>query len=678
MQKQLQDVLSRPSTREESVLIQPNISENEIDSNLFDYITQVCDNGSINGVLLRNLIFLASAKNIHRPLEILVEVVDNHVWKLGDMWHNIINDKDMPFTERARLLGLQLDSFFTHIDEISSIFYIYNKQQLTILLHKRCYQLLPIMENVLTLFQMDKSLKSNDLPGLLTIVVILHRFISLRILPTNNEFFSGFILSETDDEKKIVQQVASIANLEHLYETWINRLLIEMSGDALISSFELIPYMNPDIIGDVHCRIMTDRFIKHVDHSISLESAIIKRMQGISIDSDVVWKCSKLIADVEFSQKLLTKYTKTDNKAPSIQPLIINSHLWNISKNKFNTKIVLPEIIQNELSVYEKIASEENQLIQPLNDYGWALIEFDGTNEKTYNIKVTISQLTILCCFSEIPILSCQAISDKTKLPIDRCTSILMAMMRCKMLRRKAYVANNNNGHVLDSFMVNPTFEHKDLDFSITDLDVIMKDNTGNYTQSQIRKAIRYELRISPNKELPVNDLHLRVHMRMNGIESQHYQTAFERLINEEMITDKLVDDDESIAPVIADDIAKNIPGAYCPMVLRNYIFKNDQFRIIDTNKANAIIRTFLFGKLSESNIYRKGMLGKIKMPSEIAEILKINNNEGISKGKIIEAISKIIKNGGSGGKMNSNKKAPVKANIINNNKHNIIRLLTQ
>lgn len=529
----------------------------------------------VNSVMLRNLTLLVAREiGDNRPLELLLEVTDTAVTDLERMWRNTLND-ELPLCELLKTLGLQLDLFTKRFESMADILPIYHKDELRKILQQRCYRLLIMVEQVLLKCTDQPVLSVSDL---LTVVVILHRFISLRVLKIDSSLsqHSSVQYEDSADEARIVKSISSILNIESKYAEWIHRSLSVADASTVMSGFEIIPYLDTDVFLGYHMKLMINRFINHLNHSTSLEGSIIRRISD-GADAGTMWRVSQLVADLDNSHRIAQSFFSENGL---LHPLIVQQRQWQLGDNKRGKHPVLPANISNELVRYEShVKSSEGYNLVALPDNGWAIIEFSVNEEKHYNIKVSMSQLAVICCFNDKAICTAKEIGNITALGSGRAGLIAMNMMKCKMLRRKPYVAGSKEIHELDSFVINPTFSHADMDFSIVSID----DNSNNitavkWTASELRKAIRRELRDAlPKNEMHPSDLQLAVHLSLGGVDLPSFNAAIDKMVDAGLV--ESVREHFPKAPKVAQ--VARLPGVNCPAEIREWLWGN-----VDPNRA--------------------------------------------------------------------------------------------
>jgi hypothetical protein len=547
-----------------------NADQIDIESSLKDCLQDTYNELPVNSVLIRNLTMLVTSKfGEHRPLELLLEIADSAIIDLLRLWKISMED-DMPVEELLKTLGLQLDLFLTRFNSMAGLLPIYKKEDIRKLLQQRCCCLLPRIEQVLVQCFSDPT---KSISNLLTVIVILHRFISLRTAKIDSSLAKHSINNDSADEQLIVKRVSELPNLEQRYAEWLHRLLSEGDGATVMSSFEIVPYLNADTFIEHHLNFMIHRFINQVDHSTSLEGSIIRRITDNGADADALWRVSQLVSDLDNSRRISRGFSEIGTERLAVQPLIAQHNLWKLGKRGKHP--VLPESVRSEMARYEQhVKATENYNLIPISDSGWAVIEFSVDEDHTYNVKVTMAQLAVICCFNDKLMYTAKELGKITALGAGRAGKLAMDMMRCKLLRRKPYMVGSKEVHELDSFVINPTFVHADMDFSIVALDEgdANAPVAAKWTASELRKAIRRELRAAPENKMEPADLHLCVHLTLGEVDKPSFNAAIDKMVDAELI--------ESIG-VIQPKAPKavpivHIPGLYCPSEIRYWLWGDD------------------------------------------------------------------------------------------------------
>lgn len=562
MQHQILTALS-----ESQSTLKYNDTEVDIEKSLRHCLQDSYNEKPVNSVLIRNLTLLVANKfGENRPLELLFMIVDNAITDLLRLW-KLTMDDIMPDEELLKTLGLQLEMFLTRFNSMSNLLPIYKKEDVRKLLQQRCCGLLLRIDQVITRCFNDPA---KPISNLLTIIVILHRFISLRTAKIDSSLSEHSTNVDSLDEQLIVKRISELPDLEQRYAEWLHRLLSEGDGATVMSSFEIVPYLNADTFIDHHLNFMVHRFINQVDHSTSLEGSIIRRITDNGADPDALWRVSQLVSDLDNSRRISRGFSENRTERLAVHPLIVQHRLWKLGNTGKHP--VLPESVASEIARYEKhVIMTEKCNIVPIPDSGWAVIEFSVNEDHTYNVKVTMAQLAVICCFNDKHMYTAKELGKITALGAGRAGKLAMDMMRCKLLRRKPYMAGSKEVHELDSFVINPTFTHEDMDFSIVALDEgeINAPLAGKWTASELRKAIRRELRAAPDNKMQPADLHLCVHLALGNVDKPSFTAAIDKMVEAELIENIPVTQPKApkATPIV------NPPGKYCPLEIREWLW---------------------------------------------------------------------------------------------------------
>jgi hypothetical protein len=452
-----------------------------------------------------------------------------------------------------------IDGLYQRFNSLSSaVGGIYDREKIRHLLHQQCYSLLPVLEELLPEF--EASLTEERMMALLTLVMMVHRLIALRIIPIDASL-AKWAVSECESESALVKRIAAINELARQYEMWLHRLLIEMQGEVVMMSFELLPYLNPDLLGELHRAFMVERFVRQVDHSTSIEAAIFKRLEGTGVASETLWRAGEMLVDLDTSRRIGEAFNQSTPIDTSVvlHPLIVRSSVWGMPSATRMPR--LPTDVADEFKRIETYMQEfESTSTRPLPDRSWAVIDLLGAEERVYHVQLTLSQLAVLACFNDHLQISAVRLGEITELGRERAGTIAMALFQAKILRRKPAKSGNRTLHHDDIFALNTNFQGADRDFSITSLDDGQNCALAqSWSPTTLRKAMRAELRGAVGMTMTRSELHVAMFRLFDGLSHSAFSTEIRKMRRAGLI--RILEPGKMVAPQVVPQSLRDLLG---------------------------------------------------------------------------------------------------------------------
>lgn len=548
---------------------------------------------AINAVVLNSVMMTLTQQHRDRPLDIACAVVDTLIDELSDRWSvlirlreittadddtyelDLLTPKTVSIDDTVRYMIEHLSLLYAQFDRIATtIGHNYDPKAIRTLFQRKCHRLIAHMNTLIGAWmhasQCDDSTSSllpNDMDdtymeSLLTIIVIIHHIISLRIRSLPDTLIKRCPIDSIDTEQCVVRAIGAIPRLTERYVRWVHRLLNEQRSDVVMDSCVIIAYLDPDQLCELHCAHIVDRYTNTTVTGTSIEGAILTHLSA-GVSPRLLWRAQQILVDVDRSHHHEQQYTAAAplSATVTVQPLIVRRTVWDHLPNTHSGTCFfpnLPHAVQSELNRFDDYmkTGESHMLVRPIVECCWAIIEFCGRGDTLYNIKVTMFQLAVLAYFNDHQHGTVVDISTVAGLTVPRTCKLLNDLLRLKLLLRKPFINKSRDMHIHDLYAVNVNFHSVDRDFSIVVVDTgddmpIVTDGMNSdaltynptpkfvpntlWTLSELRRAIRADLRARAGYIEPAtlsrSDLHLNMYRRFPGLTQPVFDRAVRKLI---------------------------------------------------------------------------------------------------------------------------------------------------